>query len=430
MIIPGVVAHASRPVPTVVIGAATNTTAAPTVTTSAATNYNQNSATLNGSTSTGTLSYLYGISSTPSTVSASGALTGLSNGTLYYFRAVGTNNAATASLSGTVTTTTSTDVSFQYGTSSGTYTNEVFNSTVTSASANTVTSSISGLTPGTTYYFRIKASTTVGFVYSEEASFTASNATAQGAVLSFTTYSFRSYSQATAGTYTWTNPTPTNGAPINTIYNVVLIGGGAKGGPSGQGRLITSINISGNQTVVVGHGGGTYSPDYGTESGLASSVAGQSAAGGFSGDFYNPPSSGDGFPNGITWEYGNYFSGGWAYAFGGGGGASGAGTNGNGIRVAENTYDLYGGNGGPGKTLTWTKLNGTSGSYAYGGGGAGATNGPGPYVRYTYDGVGGGYGGNPGIAGTDGRGGGGGKKTSGTDGNGGSGYVYFEYWGP
>ena len=420
MIIPGVVAHASRPVPVIVTGAATNTTPTPTVTTSAATNYNQNSATLNGSTSVGTLSFRWGTSATPTTVLASSSLTGLSAGTLYYFRAVGTNNAATASLSGTVTTTSATTVSFEWGTASGVYPNVASVGTYTNVTSQAVSASISGLTPGTVYYYRIRATTTTGvFVYGSELTFTATNAVVNGSVLSFTTYSARSTSYSVAGTYTWSNPTPTNGAAINTLYNVVLVGGGASGsgsgGSSGQGRLITSISISANQTVVVGAGGLDYFS--GLNGGL-SSIGGQSASGGIS-----DGNSGDGFATGAA-AIRSVFGFNDTVAFGGGGGASGNGGAGTLTRVSENTYDGVTGSGGGSATLTWTNINGSAGAYAYGGGGAGGWV-EGSFGRFVTYGLGGGYGGNIGVPGGNARGGGGGSGA-----NGGSGYVYFEYWGP
>lgn len=431
MIIPGVVAHASRPVPVITTGAATNTTTVPTVTTSPATNYNQNSATLNGSTSTGTLSFLWGTTTNPTTALASSSLTGLSNGTTYYFRARGTNNSATASLSGTVTTTSPVTISFEWGTVSGVYPNVASVGTYSNVTTQSVSASISGLTPGTTYYYRIRSTTTTGvFIYGTENSFTATNSVVNGSVLSFTTYQFRSVTYTTVGTQTWLNPTPTNGAPINTLYNVVLIGGGSSGngdgGSSGQGRVVQSFSISGNQTVVVGAGGSlsNYYVDYGA--GGSSSVGSQTAIGG------SDTKSGDNHNRGTTWVWDGGFNFDSSYAYGGGGGAGGPGTAGNGVYVGSGPrYDLYGGNGGPANTLSWTGIDGTARSYAYGGGGAGAT-----YLGYVgrlwFNGVAGGYGGAIGVAGTNGRGGGGGGGGTGgsVSADGGSGYVYFEYWGP
>lgn len=410
MIIPGVVAHASRPVPTIVTGAATSTTPAPTVTTSAATNFNQNSGTMNGSTSTGTLSYLWGTSASPSTASSSSSLTGLPHSTLHYFRAVGTNNAATASLAGTVSATSPTTVSFEYGTSTGVYTSEVAQGSYTTASNQAVSVSISGLTVGTRYYYRIKASTTTGFVYGSENSFVAANAVAQGSVLSFTTYFPRTATFTSTGSQTWTNPVPTSGTSglaITTINDCLIIGGGGSGsyafggGGGGQGRFITSINISGNVAVSVGASD--------TLSSLAGEVAG---AGGVPGGFFNADggTSGNGFGGGTGWYSLDVGFGPTQGAGGGGGGAGGAGGN------SAPAATLIAGAGGAGATLD---------GYAYGGGGGGiASNGPSSIVHIAAGGSGGGGAGNSaGTANTGGGGGGNGLP-------GGSGYVRFRYWGP
>lgn len=419
MIVPGVVAHASRPVPTVTTGAATNTTPAPSVTTLSATNFNQNSATLNGSTSTGTLSYLYGTSATPSTSSGS-SLTGLSNGTLYYFRAVAVNNSATASLSGTINTTSPSTVDFQWGTVSGVYPNTAIHGLVPSGTNGTVSASVSGLTPGTTYYYRIRATTTTGgYVYGSEGSFTAASASAQGSVLSFTTYSYRTFTQTTPGSYTWTNPVPNNGtsgAAITTLYDCLVIAGGGRGGigggGGGQGRFFSSISISGNVSYSVG-AGGTDPYGYGGNS----SLAGNTSSGGMGGDvqIFEAGDSGNGFNGGETYSgeaVGGYGSG------GGGGGAGGAGQ--------APTYDGISwipGDAGNGSTLD---------GYSFGGGGGG-----GGYDYFINSisgaggtGGGGGTNGGGGSAGGANTGGGGSGSGDGTGYEGGSGYVRFKYWGP
>jgi hypothetical protein len=412
MIIPGVVAHASRPVPTIATGTAISTTLAPTVTTSAATNFNQNSATLNGSTSIGTLSYLWGTSASPSTASSSASLTGLSNGTLYYFRAFGTNNDASASFTGTVTTTTPTTISFEYGTSTGVYTFETSYGSLASASNQAVSVNVSGLNVGTTYYYRIKASTTTGFVYGSENSFVAANAVAQGSVLSFTTYSYRTASFTSTGSQTWTNPVPTsgtNGLAITTINDCLIIGGGGSGsgffggGGGGQGRLITSITISGNVSVSVG------------ASDNLSSLAGQIASPGNIGgnsEYFNPNggTSGNGFAGGNGWYSLDVGFGPTQGAGGGGGGAGGAGAN------SASTGTFIAGAGGAGATLD---------GYSYGGGGGGiASRGPSSIDHVAAGGSGGGGAGN--SAGTANTGGGGGGNSQ----PGGSGFVRFRYWGP
>jgi hypothetical protein len=337
-------------------------------------------------------------------------LTGLSNGTLYYFRAVGTNNAATASLAGTVSATSPTTVSFEYGTSTGVYTSEVAQGSYTTANNQAVSVSISGLTVGTRYYYRIKASTTTGFVYGSENSFVAANAVAQGSVLSFTTYSYRTAAFTSTGSQTWTNPVPTsgtNGLAITTINDCLIIGGGGSGsfygggGGGGQGRFITSISISGNVAVSVGG------------SDTLSSLAGEVAnAGGYAGQTGGEEfsfsadggTSGNGFAGGTGWNSIVAST----YAGGGGGGAGGAGAN------SAPASTQIAGAGGAGSTLD---------GYTYGGGGGGAAGGGGGYTHIAAGGSGGGGAG--GSAGTANTGGGGGGGAAG-----GSGFVRFRYWGP
>jgi hypothetical protein len=297
-------------------------------------------------------------------------------------------------------------VSFEYGTSTGVYTSEVSYGSLSAVTNQAVSVAISGLTAGTTYYYRIKASTTTGFVYGSQNSFVAASAAAQGSVLSFTTYSYRTAAFTSTGSQTWTNPVPTSGTSglaITTITDCLIIGGGGSGGylgnggGGGQGRFITSINISGNVAVSVG------------ASDTLSSLAGEVAnAGGFAGS--DSPVSPDG---GIS---GNGFAGGtgWnsiiasTYAGGGGGGAGGAGGN------SAPPSTQIGGVGGVGSTLD---------GYTYGGGGGGAGGNSTSYTHLAAGGSGGG--GNGGSAGTANTGGGGGAGAAG-----GSGYVRFRYWGP
>ena len=430
MIISGVVASASRPAPIVVTGAASSNTPAPTVVTNAASNFNQNSGTMNGSTSSGTLSYLWGTTSNPTTATSSASLTGLPTDTTHYFRAVGTTTTATALLTGTVTSTTFTTVVFQWGTSSGVYPNTVSAGTVNEAVSQSVSASITGLTPGTTYYYRIRATTPTGFVYGSQQTHVAQNATAQGSVLSFKTYRFLfEFLTATPAGSIWTPPA-TSGAPINTIYNVVLIGGGGRstptsgdntnlgGGGSGQGRLINSISFSNNSPITVIVGGGGQSTTVHTET----ANAGQEGPPQGILENQNGGTSGDGWSGGTYANYIDFFggtSGQNAAATGGGGGASGAGTNA--YLTGGFPYGAVGGNGGPARTLTWTGIDGTAREWAYGGGGAG---------KYLYgssgsNGVRGGYGADATHSPETGRGGGGWNG-----GAGGTGFVFFEYWGP
>ncbi len=195
----------------------TTLTTPPSVTTSDATGIAATSATLNGSlTSLGTassvdVSFQWGISpgvytgeTTSQTMNAAGAfsiqLSDLQPETTYYFtaKAVGngtgygaeksfttstvlpsvTTNSATnivttsATLNGNLTslgTASSVSVSFQWGTSSGSYSNET--TTQSKTATGVFSSAIGSLSPGTTYYFRAKAVGN-GTGYGVEKSFT------------------------------------------------------------------------------------------------------------------------------------------------------------------------------------------------------------------------------------------------------------------
>lgn len=410
MIIPGVVAHASRPVPVITTGTATSNTVSPVVSTNVATNFNQNSATLNGSTSTGALSFRWGLANPPTTATTNPSLTGLSHSTIYYFRAVGTNNSASSLLAGTVTTTSPTTVAFEWGTTSGVYPNVANVGTYTNVTNQAVSTTISNLIPGTTYYYRIRATTTIGFTYGTENSFVAENRIVLGPVLSFRTYEPRSQTFTATGSGTW-NPPATGGAPITTVHNLVLIGGGASSsGGSGQGRLINSYNFGGG-SVNYAVGGSDQS----------TSFKDQTAIAGVQPTFGTTGSSGDGFANGTTEFYQDFFQGHSYFGVGGGGGASGTGTPG----YIVSFTNPFGGNGGPSSTLSWTGIDGTARSYSYGGGGAGVGVRQNPNTSYVNAGSPGGFGGAWNGNGVANRGGGGGYL-----GQGGSGYIYFEFWGP
>ncbi len=189
----------------------------PQVATNAATSLTSTSATLNGtleqlgSSTTVDMSFEYGTepgtytaATTPVAQTATGAfsadISGLTPGTTYYFRAkaageavaygaelsfatpvppqVATNAATSltstsATLNGTLEqlgSSTTVDMSFEYGTEPGTYT--AATTPVAQTATGAFSADISGLTPGTTYYFRAKA---------------AGEAVAYGAELSFAT---------------------------------------------------------------------------------------------------------------------------------------------------------------------------------------------------------------------------------------------------
>jgi len=194
----------------------------PSVTTNSASNVGTTTATLNGTVNANnastTVRFLYGtvsgtytdsitatqspVSGTTST-SVSASLSGLSEGTTYYFLVAATNadgyvqggelsfsipftsptvttNAATtigvtiATLNGTVNAHgSSTTVRFLYGTTSGTYSDSVTasQSPVTGSTNTSVSKSLSGLSANTEYYFRVAATNASGYVRGSELCF-------------------------------------------------------------------------------------------------------------------------------------------------------------------------------------------------------------------------------------------------------------------
>lgn len=207
-------------------GSARFAPSAPTVSVSSATSIAGTTATLNGlvsanyfsttnikfqySTASNFASYTEVVASPSSTsdqgVSISAAITGLSHATTYYFRAVATNSigtttststtlttlvvAPTATIgsgtpTGTGTTATvagtvsanggSTTVEFQYGTDSGfaTYSTITATGSPVSTQSASVSASLTGLTVGLTYYFRIRAVNSAGTTISSSGSFLA-----------------------------------------------------------------------------------------------------------------------------------------------------------------------------------------------------------------------------------------------------------------
>ena len=198
----------------------TYTSSPPSATTGSASNVSYNSTTLNGTVNANGLStttwFQYGTTSgsysnTSSTQSVGGSsdttvsidISGLSAGTTYYYRVAAQNSTGTtygsemsfttntpsppsattgsasnvsyytATLNGTVNANGfSTTTWFQYGTTSGSYSNTSSTQSVSGTSDITVSIDISGLSGGTTYYYRIAAQNSVGITYGSEMSFT------------------------------------------------------------------------------------------------------------------------------------------------------------------------------------------------------------------------------------------------------------------
>ena len=189
----------------------------PAVTTGAVSNITATSATLSGNvTSAGVASvtsrgFLYGTNSSDLTQTVLGgsgtgsytaSLSGLTSGTTYYYKAFATNNAGTAygeimsfttpnlptvttgsassvtatgaTLSGNVTSAggaTVTARGFLYGTNS----NNLSQTVQSGSGTGSFTKALTGLTSGTTYYYKAYATTSAGTAYGELMSFTTEN---------------------------------------------------------------------------------------------------------------------------------------------------------------------------------------------------------------------------------------------------------------
>jgi phosphodiesterase/alkaline phosphatase D-like protein len=201
----------------------TTSTTAPSVTTNDATNFAMTSATLNGelaslgTAGSATVSFVWGTAAgayTQTTANQSRTITGafsadlaagsLTPGTTYYYRAVAdgdgppvygvektfttlttaptvtTNDASnpattSATLNGNLTTlgtAATVNVSFEWGTATGAYTQTTANQSRTITGAFSADLAAGSLTPGTTYYYRAKADGDGAPVYGVEKSFT------------------------------------------------------------------------------------------------------------------------------------------------------------------------------------------------------------------------------------------------------------------
>jgi len=239
-----------------------------------------------------------------------------------------------------------------------------------------------GLSNGTAYYVRFRATNSSGFV--------TTSAIGGG----FTTYSLRT--ETFTGSRTWTNPrtsSGTSGLAITSITDLVVVGAGNGNnnyGGGGGGAYVTSssISVGSSAVVTIGAGGGNFT------SGNASSIAGSTTVTANGGVLQNANSvdggtSGNGNPGGT----GQNTTG------GGGGGAGGAGGN----------WGVNGGAGGAGIS-----------GYGGGGGGAGGDFGNEKNGSPTGNGpanTGQGGGPSPGIVFI-------------IEAFGGSGYAQFKYWGP
>lgn len=146
-----------------------------------------------------------------------------------------------------------TTVYFDYSTSSSfsSYSTATYGSTVTSQNSS-VYYNITGLSVGTLYYVRCRATNAIG--------------TTTSSSVSFTTWSLKTYLKTTSGSFSVEVPsvTPTGGSAIApTIYEMLAYGGGGganySGGGGGGYRIASSKTSSstGTQTIsgTVGSGG-------------------------------------------------------------------------------------------------------------------------------------------------------------------------------
>lgn len=240
-------------------------------------------------------------------------------------------------------------------------------SPVTGFSSTSVSAFISGLAENTTYYYRIRATNSIG--------------TTTTSALSFLTWHLIQYANGTPGSYGVSIPVGAGQAP--TLRYVFIYGGGGGSGYAGGGgggyRLRDSYAFSGTNgaiTVAVGSAGGAQAAG-GSSSISGASLTGLTSGGGASG---SPAWGGNG--GGVGSGDNPGYGGGTGVALydpksgapvnqgaGGGGGIGGNGNNGYG------NLSQYGGNGGTGgSAYGW---NGGAGGGGTGSGGNGAQGGSG-----------------------------------------------------
>lgn len=260
----------------------------------------------------------------------------------------------------------STTVKFQYSTASNFSSYTEVNAATTPITGQAVSSyaNITGLSVNTTYYFRCVATNDIG--------------TTTSSSLSFTTWALQVYERSTSGGTTFTIPTvtPTGGSAVAvSIYDIIMFGaggGGSTGGGAGGGgyQNVSSRSMTGSRSITTSVGAGASGVSSGTAGaggnttltgdltsltasggggGTDGSPAGSSGNGNAGGSYaqYDPDGGGKGLPN---------------TAYGGGGGAGGVGGNG-----TANSSTTTGGTGGTGVSITSGGVTRTGGA---GGGGS------------------------------------------------------------
>jgi hypothetical protein len=290
-------------------------------------------------------------------------------------------NQQAAYLYGTVNAQgASTSVVFDYSTSSSFSSYSTVTAspgTVTGFGNTGVSVFISGLPNATTYYYRIRATSSIG--------------TTTSGTGSFKTWGLIQWANGTPGTYGLSIPVGAGQAPV--LRYVFLFGGGGGAGYGGGGgggyRLRDTYAFSaanGSMTVVVGGGGGAQAGG-GTSYITGSYLSTLDAGGGGGG---SPAVGGNG--GGVGYGDNPGYGGGTGFAFynkdgslccfadGGGGGIGGGGGNNQGdgyVGGAGGTGgSAYGWNGGAGGGGYGTSGYGGNGAYhGWGSGGQGVNNG-------------------------------------------------------
>ena len=303
-------------------------------------------------------------------------------------------NQNTATLNGTVSAFgfTTTTVKFQISTKDSTWYDAVGGTAITNTSSDGVSvyynatgynnAGTVNLTPNTTYYIRLVVTNSIG--------------TTNSSSTSFTTWSIKAFNMSTygdvAGTYTFTVPTvtPTGGTAIAPVLEEVIVAGGgggagySGGGAGGYRSRATYAFSSGANTlmsIVVG-GGGALQTAGGSSSISGTNLTTLSAGGGGAGSNAAASSGGNVGTGDVSYtggtgiysqaydvKTGTYTD---TTRWGTGGGAGWAGNGANAYNDPNNMFgDSFGGNGGNGSSFYG--VSGGAGGGGYGTGGSGNT---------------------------------------------------------
>lgn len=259
----------------------------------------------------------------------------------------------------------STTVKFQYSTAFDFSSFTEVNAATTPITGQNISSyaNITGLSVNTTYYFRCVATNDIGTTTSSSSS--------------FVTWALQFYERSTSGGTTFTIPTvtPTGGSTVAvSILDIIMFGGGAGagtlGGAGGGGsQNVSSRSMTGSRSITtsVGAGGAGTTGDGnpGGNTTLTGDLTSLTASGGGAGNSSTGGSSGNGNGGGTAVSF-DADGGGKGLpntGHGGGGGAGAVGGNG-----AADANNGYGGTGGAGVSITSGGVTRAGGA---GGGGAG-----------------------------------------------------------